>query len=149
MSIKNVVEEIKKDREALRTIAVEIAKDPDLQLVIMKTILGNVATREDLERFKEATRDDLERFKEAAREDLERFRKATEDDLERFTESARRDLELFREAARDDLERFKSDLIHYVDKRVEDLSRRMGTLQWMIGMGFTILAIIIAILEVI
>ncbi len=41
-------------------------------------------------------------------------------------------------------ERF-DDLIHYVDKRFEQMDKRFATLQWTIGIGFTVVTVLMTV----
>jgi len=37
------------------------------------------------------------------------------------------------------------DLIHYMDKRFDSMNNRFSSLQWMIGLGFTLIAALMAV----
>lgn len=37
------------------------------------------------------------------------------------------------------------DLIHYMDKRFEAVDKRFSTMQWLIGLGFSLLAIMMTL----
>ncbi len=64
---------------------------------------------------------------------------ATKDDLENLRNELRREIK--------DMEtRLKNDLIHYIDKRVDDLNRRIDDLRKFMGIGFIILAVLLSAL---
>jgi len=37
------------------------------------------------------------------------------------------------------------DLIHYIDKRFDSMDKRFSSMQWMIGLGFTLIAALMAV----
>jgi hypothetical protein len=39
------------------------------------------------------------------------------------------------------------DLIHYMDKRFESIEKRFSSLQWLIGIGITLIAVLMAAFE--
>jgi hypothetical protein len=45
----------------------------------------------------------------------------------------------------DDMNRRFEELIHYSDKRFEDMNKKFNLLTWLIGIGFTVLTVLITV----
>ena len=88
IDVTKIREALLKDKDFLRGIVIEIAREREFQDLILRTIVPKVATKDDL-----------------------------------------KELEI----------RLKNDLIHYIDKRIDDLRKFMG-------IGFIILAILLSAL---
>ena len=91
IDISKIREELLKDKEFLRGIAIGIAREREFQELVLKAIIPKVATK-------------------------------------------------------DDLKEFETRLVHYIDKRIDDLNRRIDYLRKFMGIGFTILAVLLSAL---
>ena len=95
IDVAKIREALLKDKDFLRGIVIEIAREREFQDLILRAAIPRVATKDDL-----------------------------------------KELET----------RLKNDLIHYIDKRIDDLNRRIDDLRKFMGIGFTILAVLLSAL---
>ena len=91
IDIAKIREALLKDKDFLRGIVIEIAREREFQDLILRAIIPRVATK-------------------------------------------------------DDLKELETRLVHYIDKRVDDLNRRIDDLRKFMGIGFTILAVLLSAL---
>jgi|ECHvirMinimDraft_2_1075157.scaffolds.fasta_scaffold06525_1 chromosome segregation ATPase len=61
---EEIVEEIVKDRKAVRRLAEAIVSDADVRLAVVNAILRDVATKEDVEKLRAETKADIDRLRE-------------------------------------------------------------------------------------
>ena len=91
IDIAKIREALLKDKDFLRGIVIEIAREREFQDLILRAIIPRVATK-------------------------------------------------------DDLKELETRLIHYINKRIDDLNRRIDDLRKFMGIGFTILAVLLSAL---
>ncbi|MEM4312201.1 MAG: hypothetical protein QXX95_07420 [Nitrososphaerales archaeon] len=126
VSVKEVTDAIKADKEAVKALALEIAKDPDMQLIILRGVLGSVATKDDIERLKTS---------------LDKLESNMRNNITSVREELIHNITSVREELIHNITSVREELIHYIDKRVDGI-------QWMVGIGFTILTIIISLTRI-
>jgi len=56
-SMSDVAERLLQDKRFLKGVAAELAKDPNLQLLILESVIKNVATKDDIRELKEEIRE--------------------------------------------------------------------------------------------
>ncbi len=64
LSAEEIVEGIKRDKWTLKSLAVEIAKDPEMQSVMTKTALESIATKEDANKLRKETKEEINKLRE-------------------------------------------------------------------------------------
>ena len=114
---EEIVEEIVKDRKAVRRLAEAIVSDADVRLAVVNAILRDVATKEDVEKSREATKADIERLRAETKADIEKLRGYLEG---KITETRG-----YLEGKIDDKFDALNKRIDDVNKRIDDVNRRI------------------------
>ena len=125
ITAEDIVELFRRDERARRELAVLLVSEPEVRLAIVNAVLREVATKEDIERLREATRQDIERLRAETRRDIERLQQAIEA-LRRYVDER---LERLREEFRSELRREVEALRHEIEALREYVDRRIGELQ--------------------
>ena len=121
-SMSDVAERLLQDKRFLKGVAAELAKDPNLQLLILESVIKNVATKDDIRELKEEIRENR-RYTDVRVSDLD---KRIESLDKRFDSLDKR--------------------IDSLDKRIDSLDKRISLLQWIVLLGFSVFSVILSIL---
>lgn len=150
-SSRDLIDELRRDRDRLRELAMEMLKDPEVQLFLAKLLLANVATKDDVKAL--ATKKELKgiRARMVTKEELssvvDRLSKieqtisslATRDDVRRVRLAIRS--MVTGEELRGLVDRLRTEVEQYVD-------RRLRTMEWIVALGLILLALVVALTRV-
>lgn len=81
LSADKIVGLFERDVRARKRLAELFVTEPDVRLALINAIIGDVATKEDLEKLRAATKEDIEKLRVETREDIERLRAATREEI--------------------------------------------------------------------
>jgi len=95
---EEIVEEIVKDRKAVRRLAEAIVSDADVRLAVVNAILRDVATKEDVEKLRAETKADIDRLREGDRREVQGDRREVQGDR-REVQGDRREVRLHKGGA--------------------------------------------------
>ncbi len=85
------------DRRACKRFAELLTSEPDVRLAIINAVIRDVATKQDIDKLREATRQDIEKLREETKQDIERLRQEIKQEIEKLREETRRDIEKLNE----------------------------------------------------
>ena len=144
LSYEEIKNKLIRDRDFLSSVAASIARDPEFQIIILKSVIPNVATKRDLELLEGR----LIKYVDAKMDSIINLIRGLDkriDDLDKRIDALDKRI--------DSLDRRIDSLdrrIDALDKRIDSLDKRISMLQWvMIGwlsLITAILGIIISIL---
>jgi hypothetical protein len=115
--------------------------------------LDKLATKDDLAHLAQATKDDLAHLAQVTKDDLAYLAQATKDDLAYLAQVIKDDLAHLAQTTKENLARLERSMatkdeltIVKAELRTEIQAAKVETIRWMVGIGITIVGILIAVL---
>jgi len=115
MEAQAIVQALREDKKALKELAEEIVKVPDIRLAIVNAAMREMATKEDIKEL---------------RVEIDRVRA---------------EIDKVRAEIKETEERIKNELKSYIDVRISDLDKRLEAQQRMMQIGFTVLGLLVVL----
>ncbi len=117
ITAEDIVRLFERDRKACRRLAELLASDSDIRTMIINAVIRDVATKQDIDKLREATRQDIEKLREETKQDIERLRQEIKQEIEKLREETRRDIEKLNER------------ISMLEERVSRLEERVAKVE--------------------
>jgi polyhydroxyalkanoate synthesis regulator phasin len=152
---RQLLEEFSKDNEAyqefIRRISVGIAQDDKVRLLILDSVIKEVATKSDIDALRKEINDLEQRLRTATKSDIDALRKEINDLEQRLRTATKSDIDALRKEMRDTEQGIKTELKSYVDVKFESVNKRIDEIRedmrtYFFGFLGGILATLIAII---
>ena len=117
ITAEDIVRLFERDRKACRRLAELLTSEPDVRLAVINAVIRDVATKQDIDKLREATRQDIEKLREETKQDIERLRQEIKQEIEKLREETRRDIEKLNER------------ISMLEERVSRLEERVAKVE--------------------
>jgi hypothetical protein len=144
-----------RDREALRRyvklVVESFSEKDDIRELSYEMKEGFKSIGRDMElisdklsELREGTEKEISEIRSDIRLLIEMMNKRFEEQRE-YTDKRFEELLHYSDKRFEDMNRRLEEIIHYSDKRFEDMNKKFNLLTWLIGVGFTVLTVLITI----
>jgi len=133
MSIaKQLLEELDKDEklsnEFISRIAFKLAQNTDIRLLVLNSLIRDVATKMDIEGLGDAIGKDIQELRNETKAEIESLRNETKNAIQELRNETKAEIESLRNETKNQVQLLKGDMIKYVDSKFDSFDKRMNDL---------------------
>jgi len=126
MSIaKQLLEELDKDEklsnEFISRIAFKLAQNTDIRLLVLNSLIRDVATKMDIEGLGDAIGKDIQELRNETKAEIESLRNETKNAIQELRNETKAEIESLRNETKNQVQLLKGDMIKYVDSKYIDM----------------------------
>jgi DNA anti-recombination protein RmuC len=145
LSAGEIVRLLKSDRDALRELAVAVASEPELRLVVINAVLADVATKQDIQQLRQELKGEMAQLRQELREEISQLREETKEEIAQLRQHVdgemsklRGEIAQLRQHVDSEMSQLRQEIAQmrqHVDSEISQLRREMNTnFRWTVGL---------------